>query len=114
MAQPGQQPPGGQNPPLPPAVVFARSPAGSAAPLLNYWTKEDATIYFKGCEALDGNPYDGKGLPEFLARLQGKAEAFEWESLFQINNRDLLTNYAELTAAQVQTAAMVYQVANDR
>jgi hypothetical protein len=117
MAQRGQQQnQGDQNPPAlaAPAVVFARSPAGSAALILNYRTKEDATIYFKGCKALDGDPYDGNGLPEFLARLQSKAEALEWESLFQINNRDLLVNYAELTAAQVQAAAMIYQTANDR
>jgi hypothetical protein len=112
MAQQGQLP---QQPPQPPAAVlpFCLAPAYNNRAPLNYNERRDAQVYYKGCEALEGDPYNGKGLPEFLARIATKARQFEWMEILTIDNKNFLVNYANITAAQVRQAAMDYQPQND-
>jgi hypothetical protein len=105
----------GQPPPLQPAApAFCLAPAYNNRVPLNYNERRDAQVYYKGCEALEGDPYNGKGLPEFLARIATKARQFEWMEILTIDNRNFLPNYADITAAQVRQAAMDYQSQNDR
>jgi hypothetical protein len=71
MAQQGQQ----QQPP--PAPAFSLTPAYNQRFALNYNERRDAQVCYKGCEALEGDAYNGKGLPEFLAHISNKANQFE-------------------------------------
>jgi hypothetical protein len=57
---------------------FALTPAYNNRAPLTYSECRDAKVYYKGCEALEGQPYDGKGLQEFLACIATKAKQFEW------------------------------------
>jgi hypothetical protein len=110
MQQQQQQQPAG-----PPA--FALTPAYSTQNQpLNYQEKRDADTYYKGCTALEGDPYDGTKLSDFLARLKAKADQFGWSDLLTIlpEGRDLLTDYGTITRAQVRAHAQVYQPLNDR
>jgi hypothetical protein len=58
--------------PAPPP--FALTPAYQTQnQALNYQEKRDADTYYKGCQPLEGDPYDGTKLKDFLTRLQAKA-----------------------------------------
>jgi hypothetical protein len=107
MANQGQPPP-----PLAPA--FSLTPAYNQRVALNYNERRDAQVYYKGCEALEGDVYNGKGLPEFLARISNKANQFEWGEILTINGRNFLTNYADIAATDVRQHALAYQGQNDR
>jgi hypothetical protein len=68
-------------PPPAVAVRVARSPAQySEDQPLNFAERNDIAIFNKGCEPLKGDKYDGTKLKIFLARLQVKAEKFNWIS----------------------------------
>jgi hypothetical protein len=106
MADQGQQ-----QPPPPPAPAFSLTPAYNQCVALNYNECRDAHVYYKGCEALEGDVYNGKGLPEFLARISNKANQFE--AILTINGRNFLTNYADIAATDVRQHALAYQGQND-
>jgi hypothetical protein len=111
MAQQGQ-PPQHQVPPQQPlAPPFCLALAYNNRASLNYNERRDAQVYYKGCEA---HPYNGKGLPEFLASIATKARQSEWMEILTIDGRNFLMNYADITATQVRQAAMDYQPQNDR
>jgi hypothetical protein len=80
---------------------------------LNFAKCNDITIFNKGCEALEGDKYDGKKLNLFLAQLQVKAEKYNWNSqgmlTYGSQNLNVLTQYGEITMAEVKAAAEVYQ-----
>ncbi len=104
-----------QQPAGPPA--FALTPAYSNQDrILNYQEKRDADTYYKGCTALEGDPYDGTKLADFLSRLQAKADQFGWNSLLTIlpEECNLLTDYGTITRAEVRAHAQVYQPLDDR
>jgi len=98
----------------PPAPAFSLTPAYKQRVALNYNERRDAQVYYKGCEALEGDPYNGKGLPEFLARISNKSNQFEWGEILTVNGRNFLTNYADITANDVRQHAIAYQTQNDR
>jgi hypothetical protein len=60
---------------------------------------------------LEGDTYDGTKLNLFLARLQVKAEKYNWniQGMLTFGNCYLLTHYGEITMAQVEQAAEAYQ-----
>jgi hypothetical protein len=101
------------NPPNPP-VAFALTPAHQTQALLNFQEKREADTYYKGCAPLEGDPYDGTSLADFLSRIQARADQFGWESILTIQNQNLLTDYGVLSRADVQAHAQVYQPLNDR
>jgi hypothetical protein len=105
----------------PPAVAVrvARTPAQySEDQPLNFAERNDIAIFNKGCEPLEGDKYDGAKLKVFLARLQVKAEKFNWKSQGMLtcgaHNSNLLTQYGEITMNEVKTAAELYQPLLDR
>jgi hypothetical protein len=99
--------------------MAARTPAEfSANQPLNFAERNDIAIFNKGCEPLEGDKYDGTKLNLFLARLQVKAEKYNWNSqgllTFGPRNLNLLTQYGEITMEQVKQAAEAYQPLVDR
>ncbi len=99
----------------PPA--FTLTPAYSNQnQILNYQDKRDANTYYIGCAALEGDPYDGTKLSDFLAHLKAKADQFCWSDLLTIlpEGRNLLTDYGTITRAEVRAHAQDYQPLNDR
>ena len=68
---------------------------------LNYQEKRDADTYYKGCQSLEGDPYDGTKLKDFLARLQAKASQFGWDQILTVQNRNLLDDYGVITREEV-------------
>jgi hypothetical protein len=95
-------------------MTAARTPAEySANQPLNFAERNDIAIFNKGCEPLEGNKYDGTKLNLFLARLQVKAEKYNWNSqgllTFGARNLNLLAQYGEITMEQVKQAAETYQ-----
>jgi hypothetical protein len=75
---------------------------------LNYQEKRDADTYYKGCAPLEGDPYDGTKLKDFLARLQAKAGQFGWGPILTIQNRNLLEDYGVITRQEVLQHAQTY------
>jgi hypothetical protein len=63
---------------------------------------------------LEGDSYNGKGLPEFLACIATKERQLEWMEILTIDNKNFLVNYADITTAQVRQAVMDYQPQNDQ
>jgi hypothetical protein len=112
---PQGQPQGqGQQAP-PPPVRRARNPAKwSQLADLDYGNKQDRDYYKLATEKLEGDPYNGKNLSLFLKKLDGKAQQFNWLPLLtypQGNpavNKYLLTNYGEVTRAEVEQKARGY------
>jgi hypothetical protein len=107
-----------QQPP-PVAVRVARTPAQySEDQPLNFAERNYIAIFNKGCEPLEGDKYNGTKLKIFLARLQVKAEKFNWKSQGMLtcgaHNSSLLTQYGEITMNEVRTAAEIYQPLLDR
>lgn len=94
---------------------FALTPAYQTQnQALNYQEKRDADTYYKGCLPLEGDPYDGTKLKDFLARLQAKASQFGWDQILTIQNRNLLDDYGVITREDVLQHARGYQALNDR
>lgn len=65
---------------LPRAITLGEAHGGGG-----WLDLDDPTIkkfYLKGCQKLDGEPYDGKpkGLRLFIERLRGKAMMYGWTS----------------------------------
>jgi hypothetical protein len=108
----------GVNPPANPQTG-ARNPGRSnQARVLDYDTEKDVKFYNKAIAKLDGDPYDGTGLPTFLKSFGAKAKQFEWTINLMIPRvtvpaqptvtRNLLKQYGEITRAEVQAHALTY------
>jgi hypothetical protein len=110
MQQQQQQQPAG-----PPALTLTPAYSNQNC-ILNYQEKRDADTYYKGCAALEGDPYDSTKLADFLSRLQAKAEQFGWNEILTISpeGRKLLKDYGTITRAEVRAHAQVYQPLDDR
>jgi hypothetical protein len=98
------------------APIRARNPAqwGQNAEL-DYGTKQDRDYYKQAVEKLEGDLYDGKNLPVFLKKVEGKADQFGWLNLlsytYQGNppvTRNMLQHYGEITMADVRQNTLTY------
>jgi len=113
MAEPAQQ----QNQPAPQAAIVvrvARTPAQyTIVEPLDFSQRNDITVFKNGCAALKGDKYDGTKLKLFLTYLQSKAGQFNWNALGMLTYGpralNLLTQYGEITMAQVRAQAEIYQ-----
>jgi len=90
-----------------PVIRVAKMPAQySILQPLNFAERNDITIFKNGCAPLDGEKYDGTELKLFLTKLQSKAGQFNWNSQGMLtygpNGLNLLTQYGEITMAQVR------------
>jgi hypothetical protein len=71
-------------------------------------------------EKLEGELYNGKNLSLFLKKLEEKAQQFNWLTLLNYPqgnppvNKSLLTNYGEITRAEVTRKAATYLGTNNR
>jgi hypothetical protein len=87
---------------------------------LDYGNKQDRDYYKQASEKLEGESYNGKNLSLFLKKLEGKAQQFNWLTLLNYPqgnppvNKSLLTNYGELTRAEVTRKAATYLGTNNR
>ncbi len=72
---------------------------------LNYQEKRDSEIYYKGCAPLEGDPYDGTKLKDFLARIQARAGQFDWHPILTVQNKNLLEEYGVITREEVRQHA---------
>jgi hypothetical protein len=121
MADQGQQPPNqqilAQTQPLP--VCVARTPAQyTIVQPLDCSQPNDISIFKNGCAALEGDKYNRTKLKLFLTKLQSKAGQFNWNALGMLTYGpralNLLTQYGEITMAQVRAQAEIYQPLLDR
>jgi hypothetical protein len=118
----GQQaPPQPQGQQAPPPVRRARNPAKwSQLVELDYGNKQDRDYYKTATKKLEGDAYDGKNLSLFLKKLEGKAQQFNWLTLLTYQqgnppvNKSLLTNYGEITRAEVAQKAQGYLGTDNR
>jgi hypothetical protein len=103
MADQGQPPPDQQLPVVQP---------------LDFSQRNDITVFKNGCAALEGDKYDGTKLKLFLTKLQSKAGQFNSNALgiltYGPRALNLLTQYGEITMAQVRAQAEIYQPLLDR
>jgi hypothetical protein len=98
------------------APIRARNPAQWGQNVeLDYGTKQDRDYYKQAVEKLEGDLYDGKNLPVFLKKVEGKAYQYGWLNLlsytYQGNppvTKNLLQHYGELTMSEVRQKAMTY------
>jgi len=109
----------GQAAPQP--IRRARIPASwSRNNELDYGNKQDRDYYKQASEKLEGESYNGKNLSLFLKKLEGKAQQFNWLTLLNYPqgnppvNKSLLTNYGEITRAEVTRKAATYLGTNNR
>ena len=119
MADQGQQPPNQQilAQPQPPPVRVARTPAQyTIVQPLDFSQCNDITVFKNGCTALEGDKYNGTKSKLFLTKLQSKAGQFNWNALDMLTygprELNLLTQYGEITMAQVRAQAEIYQHAS--
>jgi hypothetical protein len=64
------------------APIRARNPAQWGQNVeLDYGTKQDRDYYKQAVEKLEGDLYDGKNLPVFLKKVEGKAYQYGWLNL---------------------------------
>jgi hypothetical protein len=106
----------------PPALVIrARNPAmWSQNNELNFGSKQDRDYYKQAIEKLEGDAYDGKDLPVFLKKLEGRAYQFNWLELltYQVGNppedKNLLEHYGEITRDVIKAKAVTYLGTNTR
>jgi hypothetical protein len=97
-----------------PVVRVARTPAQyTIAQPLDFAQRNDITIFKNGCAPLDGDKYDGTKLKMFLTKLQFKANQYNWNEQGMLTygptHLNLLTQYGEITMAQVRQQAEIYQ-----
>ena len=87
---------------------------------MDYGNKQDRDYYKQASEKLEGESYNGKNLSLFLKKLEGKAQQFNWLTLLNYPqgnppvNKSLLTNYGEITRAEVTRKAATYLGTNNR
>jgi hypothetical protein len=85
---------------------------------LNFAKCNDITIFKNGCAPLDGHKCDGTKLKLFLTKLESKEGEFNWSSQGMLtygpNEMSLLTQYGEITMAQVKAQAEAHQPLLDR
>jgi hypothetical protein len=107
IADQGQNDPAAQQAAAQPAAapIQARNPAQWGQNIeLDYGTKQDRDYYKQAVEKLEGNPYDGKNLPVFLKKVEGKAYQYGWLNLLTYIHqgnppiiKNLLQHYGEIT-----------------
>ncbi len=96
------------------APIRARYPAQWGQNIeLDYGTKQDHDYYKQAVEKLEGDLYDGKNLPVFLKKVEGKSYQYGWLNLlsytYQGNppvTKNLLQHYGEITMNEVRQKAM--------
>jgi hypothetical protein len=94
----------------PAAPIRARNPAQWGQNIkLDYGTKQDQDYYKQAVEKLEGDLYDGKNLPVFLKKVEGKAYQYGWLNLlsfvYQGNppaTKNMLQHYGEITMREVR------------
>jgi hypothetical protein len=92
------------------APIWARNPAQWGQNIeLDYGTKQDWDYYKQAVEKLEGDPYDGKNLPVFLKKVEGKAYQYWWLNLLTYvhqgnppSMKNLLQHYGEITMSKVR------------
>jgi hypothetical protein len=98
------------------APIRARNPAQWGQNVeLDYGTKQDRDYYKQAVEKLEGDLYDGKNLPVFLKKVEGKAYQFGWLNLlsytYQGNppvTKNMLQHYGEITMTDVRQKTLTY------
>jgi hypothetical protein len=106
----------------PAAPIRARNPAQWGQNIeLDYGTKQDRDYYKQAVEKLEGDLYEGRNLPIFLKKVEGKAYQFGWLNLltytYQGNppvTKNLLQHYGEIMANEVRQKANTYLGLNNR
>ena len=95
-------------------VGYARSPAGLNEDVLDYGNSDHVKIYCAAIAPLDPK-FDVKsgGLLQFLERVCKHVDKFNWKNIILVPdstgaNRNLLTEYGQLTSADVQAHAETY------
>jgi hypothetical protein len=88
---------------------------------LDYGTKQDRDYYKQAVEKLEGESYDGKNLPVFLKKVEGKAYQYGWLNLLTYIHqgnppvtKNLLQHYGEITLNEVRQKAMTYLGTSNR
>jgi hypothetical protein len=98
------------------APIRARNPAQwNQHQELDFGSKQDRDYYKQAVEKLEGDLYDGKNLPVFLKKIEGKAYQYGWLGLlsytYQGNppvTKNLLQHYGEVTPIEVRQKANTY------
>lgn len=106
---------------VPPPIRRVRNPdTWSRNNELDYGNKQDRENYKQANEKLEGESYNGKNPSLFLKKLEGKAQQFNWLTLLNYPqgnppvNKNLLTNYGEITRAEVTRRVATYLRTNNR
>ncbi len=76
---------------------------------LDYTKTQSIKFYYKGCEGLSGEAFNGKMLLTWLVQVQDKARMFTWIPILTIKGKLLTQQFAEITMDEVRAHAQLYQ-----
>jgi hypothetical protein len=106
--------------PLPPAIVFALSPAlATSNALLDYTSSEGIKIYNKATAPMEALYDGGSGnLRLFLSKMQQKGNQYGWTRILTINqgatNYNIVNSYGQVELSSIRAQATQLEAAGSR